>query len=293
MSVARYYAWLSRFQDVAGRFAHDTGQRTLTVHRRLRGDDGTVSGDVLHARVVAAIHATTHDPSSAALDILDAGCGLGGTIFYLHERLGGHYTGITLSATQAERGSAEATRRGVANTCRFAVRDYDADLADLLPTGVDLIVAIESFAHAPDPVATIGRLAARLRPGGRLLVVDDVPRDTLPRTDRDFAAFRAGWLCPNVATDATLAAALAAGGLVLCHDEDLTPRVSPRHAASREALVCASGMASAWLSRTPARVLMGALHGGLMLERLYGRGVVRYRLMVAQRAVSGHTSTTR
>lgn len=282
MSIARYYAWLSRFQDAARSVAHDTGQRTLTVHRHLRADDGTVSGDVLHARVLDAVRATA-GPFGVPLDVLDAGCGLGGTTFYLQARLGGRYAGITLSGTQCDRANAEAARRGLADVCRFAVRDYDGELADLLPTGVDLIVAIESLAHAPDPVATIGRLAARLRPGGRLLLVDDVPRDTLLWQDADFAGFRAGWLCPAVATDATLAAAFAQAGLAVCHDEDLTPRVPARGAATLAALLAATRAASAVLAPTPAGVLMGALLGGLKLERLYRRGVVRYRLVVARR----------
>ncbi len=282
MSIARYYAWLSRFQDAARSVAHDTGQRTLTVHRHLRADDGTVSGDVLHARVLDAVRATA-GPFGVPLDVLDAGCGLGGTTFYLQARLGGRYTGITLSDTQCTRATAEAARRGLADVCHFAVRDYDAELADLLPTGVDLVVAIESLAHAPDPAATIGRLAARLRSGGRLLLVDDVPRDTLAWDDSDFAGFRAGWLCPAVATDATLAAAFAQAGLAVCHDEDLTPRVPARGAATLAALLVATRAASAVLAPTPAGVLMGALLGGLKLERLYRRGVVRYRLVVARR----------
>lgn len=289
MSIARYYAWLSRFQDAARGVAHDTGQQTLTVHRHLRADDGTVSGDVLHARVCDAVTAT----GGAPRDVLDAGCGLGGTTFYLQARLGGRYTGITLSDTQCARATAEAARRGLADVCRFAVRDYDADLADLLPTGVDLIVAIESLAHAPDPAATIARLAARLRPGGRLLLVDDVPRDTLAWDDPDFAGFRAGWLCPAVATDAALAAAFAAAGLTVCHDEDLTPRVTRRPVAMLETLVFTARAASVLLALTPARVLMGALLGGLKLERLYRRRVVRYRLVIATRAVNGHTSSGR
>lgn len=289
MSIARYYAWLSRFQDAAGRLAHDTGQRTLTVHRHLRGDDGTVSGDVLHARVLDAVMATGGAPA----DVLDAGCGLGGTTFYLQARLGGRYTGITLSDTQCARATAEAARRGLAAQCHFAVRDYDADLRDLLPAGVDLIVAIESLAHAPDPAATIGRLAARLRPGGRLLLVDDVPRDTLARDDRDFAGFRAGWMCPAVATDAVLAAAFTAAGLTICHDDDLTPRVRHRHPAAFAALLLAARAGSAVLALTPARVIMGALHGGLLLERLYARGVVRYRLIVARAGAGAHTPTGR
>ncbi|MBL8137181.1 MAG: methyltransferase domain-containing protein [Acidobacteria bacterium] len=287
MSIARYYAWLSRFQDAARGLAHDTGQETLTVHRHLRGDDGTVSGDVLHARVLDAVMATGGAPD----DVLDAGCGLGGTTFYLQSRLGGRYTGITLSDTQCARATAEAMRRGLGEVCRFAVRDYDEDLTDLLPTGVDLIVAIESLAHAPDPAATVARLAARLRPGGRLLLVDDVPRDTLPWGDADFTGFRAGWLCPAVAADTTLATALAAAGLTVCHDEDLTPRVRARHRAALAGLVLVARAAAALLALTPAGVLMGALLGGLRLERMYQRGVVRYRLLVAARAAGGHTPT--
>ena len=292
MSIARYYAWLSRFQDAARGVAHDTGQTTLTVHRHLRADDGTVSGDVLHARVVEAAR-TTASAAAAPADVLDAGCGLGGTTFYLQARLGGRYTGITLSDTQCTRATAEAARRGLADVCHFAVRDYDADLTDLLPSGVDLIVAIESLAHAPDPAATIGRLAARLRPGGRLLLVDDVPRDTLAWNDADYAGFRAGWLCPAVATDATLAAALRQAGLAVCHDEDLTPRVPARRAATLAALLMATRAASAVLAPTPVGVLMGALLGGLRLERLYARRVVRYRLVIAKRPDNGHTPTDR
>lgn len=292
MSIARYYAWLSRFQDAARGVAHDTGQQTLTVHRHLRADDGTVSGDVLHARVLDAVRATA-GAAGAAIDVLDAGCGLGGTTFYLQARLGGRYTGITLSGTQCTRATAEAARRGLTDVCLFAVRDYDADLTDLVPAGVDLIVAIESLAHAPDPAATIGRLATRLKPGGRLLLVDDVPRDTLAADDPDFAGFRAGWLCPAVATDATLTAAFARAGLVVCHDEDLTPRVPARRAATLAALLTAARAASAVLAPTPAGVLTGALLGGLRLERLYARRVVRYRLVVARRPDDGHTATHR
>ncbi len=289
MSIARYYAWLSRYQDAARGVAHDTGQQTLTVHRHLRAEDGTVSGDVLHARVLDAVIATGGAPA----DVLDAGCGLGGTTFYLQARLGGRYTGITLSDTQCARATAEAAGRGLAAQCRFAVRDYDADLTDLLPAGVDLIVAIESLAHAPDPAATIARLASRLRPGGRLLLVDDVPRDTLAWNDADFAGFRAGWLCPAVATDTALAAAFTTAGLTVCHDEDLTPRMTRRPPAAREALAAASRLGRVLLAPTPARVLLGASYGGLMLERLYARGVVRYRLIVARADAGGHTSTGR
>lgn len=293
MSIARYYGWLSRFQDLARGLSHETGQRTFTVHRQLVADDGTRSGDVLHERLLAALGATADATTPEALDVLDAGCGLGGTVLFLHARLGGRYTGITLSPTQAGRASAEAARRGVADTCRFAVRDYDSDLSDLVPAGVDVVIAIESLAHAPDPAATLARLAARIRPGGRLLLVDDVPDDALPIDDADFTAFRAGWLCPAILGDTALDAALVSAGLVRCLHEDLTPRLVAR-GTGRLALLTAAGGAASWLlQRTPAHLLMGALHGGLKLERLYERRLMHYRLVVARRPGGTHTSPHR
>ncbi len=288
MSVARYYSWLSWFQDAARLVAHDTGQGTQTVHRRLRNAEGDVSGDVLHGLLLQALHATSTASASApapaalpALNVLDAGCGLGGTIFALQARLGGKFCGITLSPTQAARATAEAAKRGVSDACRFVVRDYDSDLRDLVPAGVDLILAIESLAHAPDPSATLARLGSLLRPGGRLLIVDDVPRDPLPLDDPDYAGFRQGWLCPAVANDATLAAALERAGLHVSHDEDLTPLMPQRGRVALAALVWLGRGARAALRRTPAGVLIGALYGGVMLERLYRRELVRYRLIVA------------
>jgi SAM-dependent methyltransferase len=251
------------------------------VHRRLRGDDGALSGDVLHERLLAAIDATAGRHATPV--VLDAGCGLGGTVFFLQPRLGGQYRGITLSPDQAARATAEAARRGVVDRCHFAVRDYDGDLADLLPDGADLIVAIESLAHAPSPSATIARLAAHLRPEGRLLIVDDVPDTALPAADRDFTGFRAGWHAPAVANAAALAAAIDGAGLVRVFDEDLTARVPRRSPLALSTLLMLARVAGPLARLTPAGVLHDALVGGLWLERLYARGVIRYRLIVARR----------
>jgi cyclopropane fatty-acyl-phospholipid synthase-like methyltransferase len=214
--------------------------------------------------------------------VIDAGCGLGGTIFYLHRRLGGQYDGLTLSAAQQAHAAAEARRRGIGGDCRFHRRSYDDDLRDLAPGGADLVVAIESLAHAPDPARTISNLARLLRSGGCLAVVDDVPDDALVDDDADYAGFREGWCVPAIMPARKLAAALAGAGLVVEHDEDLTARVALRREDELDRLVRTNRR---W--RGPARVigartLVDALHGGLMLERLYRRGVIRYRFVLAR-----------
>ena len=275
--LARYYDWLSRYHRLVARLGHKGGFDSLTVHRLLSPDrPGVRPADVVHERLLAALGPLISPR------VVDAGCGFGGTILYMHARIGGRYDGLTLSSVQQTRATREAARRGVAGACRFHVRSYDADLGDLVPDGVDVIVAIESLAHSIDPARTMRHLARSLGRGGRLAIVDDVPRDTLPDDDPDFAAFRDGWSCPAIARDRTLAAGCGAANLSLEHDEDLTPLVTLRDPGALDRLVGANRRWRRVLGSTAAGELVDSLYGGLMLERLYRRGLMRYRFVLAR-----------
>ena len=277
--LSRYYDWLSRYQRLTASIGLGGGYDTLTVHRIVDREDSRVStGDALHERLLAAIGSLTSAPQ-----VIDAGCGLGGTIFFLHSRLGGRYDGLHLSRVQRAQAAREAARRGLADWCRFHVRSYDGDLSDLVPQGADLIVAIESLAHAVDPAATIGSLARSLRRDGRLIVIDDMPTPALAADDPDFTAFRRGWHTPAIASRAALLSAIDAAGLSLERDDDWTASVPRRDPTTLERLVRIN-RGVRWLAgRTAAAVVLDALHGGLMLERLYRRGLVEYRLLSARR----------
>lgn len=281
VSIARYYGWLAWFQDQATRVGHPSGHDELTVHRRLRSADGTPSGAVVHHHLLDALQ--TVGSALSAPRVLDAGCGVGGTTFFLQASLGGGYRGITLSPVQRDRAEAEARRRGLAAHCRFAVRSYDEDLADLWPDGADLVVAIESLAHASEPAATVARLARLLVPGGRLAVIDDMRAAGLPDDDADFEAFRRGWMCPQLGSADRLREAMLAAGLRVAVDRDLTPLVPRREPTALARRVRLSRAALPLARRTPAGVLLESLHGGLSLERLYHRGLMEYRLIVACR----------
>ena len=281
--VARYYNWLSWFQRATSWVGQGGGYQSLTVHRLLASSDPAVDrADVVHERILAAAGAIE------APRVLDAGCGLGGTIFYLHRRLAGEYDGLTLSPRQRAHAEREANRRGVAAACRFHLRSYDDDLRPIVPNGVDLIIAIESLAHSVRPDRTVANLAQALKPDGALIVVDDVPDDTLAEADADFAGFRNGWQCPAIARHASLLAALSNAGLEVERDEDLTPLVVRRDPLAIERLIKTNRRWRAWTGWTGAAELIDSLHGGLMLERLYQRGLMCYRLVAARRrAASG------
>ena len=291
IELRRYYDWLSRFQRVTSWIGHGGGYQSFTVHRLLTSVDPKVAGaDVVHERILGA--AGPFDFAQGrplpAPRVVDAGCGLGGTIFYLHRRLGGAYDGLTLSSTQRARAEREAKRRGIADACRFHLRSYDDNLQTLAPEGADLIVAIESLAHSPEPSRSIANLARTLRRGGRLIVVDDVPHERLAWDDGDFAGFREGWRCRSISGHAALLASMSGAGLTIDADDDLTGLVPLRDPDALERLVKSNRRWRTWAGWTGAAELIDSLHGGLMLERLYRRGLMQYRLVAARRtAASG------
>lgn len=265
MSLASYYDRLTAALRFLPPLRRSGGYDAMTVHRFLTPDGGGAASPlVLHDRLAAALGPLDRPA------VLDAGCGYGGTMFDFARRFGGRYDGLTLSAAQADRGRAEAARRGL--DVHFHVASYD----DPLPGRYDLIIAIESLAHALDPARTIVHLARALNPGGRIAVVDDMPL----QAHRDLDAFKAGWMCPVLLTRAGYHDAFARAGLVGTHDEDLSARVPRRPAVAREALVTINRALARWPGAA-TRMVLDSYYGGLMLERLYAAGRIEYRMLIA------------
>ncbi|CAA9470784.1 MAG: Cyclopropane-fatty-acyl-phospholipid synthase [uncultured Solirubrobacteraceae bacterium] len=99
--------------------------------------------------------------------VLDVGCGWGSFAVQAATEHGAQVTGITLSAPQAEVARARAEAAGVADRVDIRVADY----RDLAGERFDAIASIGMVEHVGEPRADeyALRLAALLRPGGRLL----------------------------------------------------------------------------------------------------------------------------
>ncbi len=273
-ALGAYYDGLARWTAWAQRFGYGGGRDSLTVHRKLADPraGGRPTATRLHDRLLDALPA----PPTGA--VLDAGCGLGGTMLDLAARSTATFLGLTLSERQAAIGRAAAEKAGFGNRIDIRVASYDSP-----PEGpFELAIAIESLAHSPDPAASIAAIAARLAAGGCLAIADDVPAPSAART-RDLELFTTGWRLPALLDAAGIAAALAAGGLVVASDRDLTPELRPRALAAIARLETLNRALRRIAPSAAGRALLDSYRGGLALERLYRHSLMSYRLIVARK----------
>lgn len=272
--VARYYRWLDGLSFFQERRAE--GEAAHPIHRALTDPAGEApSPYVLHRLMLEGL---ALPPSPR---VLDAGCGYGATMLDLAPRLGGDWTGLTLSEAQRLRGGAAIAAVGLADRVRIRVQSYD-----MPPPGpFDLVIGIESLIHSAAPEATIAVLASVLAPGGHLVMVDDMPEEAMPaEAARRFALFRQHWRAPVAPMRAGWVRAMEQAGLTLVRERDLSPLLRVR---SMEQAAPRLRELRRWPARLRQAVGLGvraeAEIGGIMLETLQTEGFVRYRLLVARK----------
>ena len=100
---------------------------------------------------------------SAGMRVLDAGCGTGEALPWLLDAVtpSGRVLGVDLSRAHVEA------------ACRYAGADIEVHQGDLLTacpasSSVDFIWCVNTINHLRDPVQGVARLAAALRPRGRI-----------------------------------------------------------------------------------------------------------------------------
>lgn len=274
VALASYYDRLASWTAAARYLGYGGGRQSLTVHRALA--DPKAGGEPTPERLHDVLLATLGAPPSG--HVLDAGCGLGGTMLDLAGRSSARFTGLTLSGRQAEIARAGVAKAELASRIAIHVGSYDAP-----PEGpFDLVLAIESLAHSPHPAASVAALAARLPPGGRFAIVDDMP-EAAALGMRDLALFQAGWHAPALAGAAELAATLVRCGLVIVADRDLTGELRPRPLERIARLEAVNRLLHRLAPTAALKTLLDSYRGGLALERLYRSSSIRYRLILAER----------
>lgn len=103
-----------------------------------------------------------------AEDILDVGCGIGGSSLYLAQKFDAIATGITLSPVQAQRAKQRAETAGLAARTDFSVAD--ALNMPFANDSFDLVWSLESGEHMPNKKQFLQECYRVLKPGGTFIM---------------------------------------------------------------------------------------------------------------------------
>lgn len=174
-----------------------------------------------HQRYLEAIGGT------ATRRILDLACGGGALSAWLADHTTAQVVGVDLSAGQLAH-----ARRWVAGGRRPNPTFLEHDvmhLEELAEPPFDAAICLDAACYLPDRRAALGQIAARLRPAGRLLLVDWC------RTERPAALQRElileplcrSWAIAELETVVGYRRLFAAAGLRIHRLEDLSERVVP------------------------------------------------------------------
>jgi len=218
---------------------------------------------------------------SAPIHVVDLGCGVGASLCYLASELPIRGTGVTLSPIQVEIARRQIADAGLSSRVVCVEGDYSN-----LPAGVstaDLAYAIESFVHAPSPGAFFDQCRRLLRPGGLLVVCDDV-RGSVDdaAAERTVDEFCRGWHVNTLLGTQELRDMADAAGFAHESTRDLTPYLELR----RRRDVAIGLMLSAMSLLRMDRSRVDDLVGGHALQTCLQRGWVRYELAVFRRRSS-------
>lgn len=101
--------------------------------------------------------------------MVDVGCGIGGSSRYISKKFGCKTTGITLSSVQAARANELSRKAGLGDKCSFQVADaLQQPFAD---GSFDLVWSMESGEHMPDKQRFVNELVRVCAPGGTVIIV--------------------------------------------------------------------------------------------------------------------------
>ena len=267
------------------RWGKDEG--TSNLHGALWSPEVTSLGEAMHYANELVAREIEQCPTPVNR-VLDLGCGVGGSLFYLGRRLPRvrFFTGISLSPLQIN-----SARQRIPETEKNRFH-FEEGCFLQLPTErfkADFSYSIEAFAHGPDPGIFFGVQARVLPPGGRLAIIDDCLSDEMytaglpARQVRLLGIYRRNWLLPGLRGRTALKSIAEEKGFRLIKDQNLTPYLRlgrPRD----KAISLLVRLLGPLMERD---IYLRSLLGGDAKQKCYLKGLIHYRLLVFEKRATG------
>lgn len=179
-------------------------------------------------------------------NVLDAGCGLGGTAIWLAENYGCKVVGLNIVPFQIQIARQAAFAKGVSDKVKFENKSYAE--TDFQSENFDVFWGLESIVHSPDKSKVVNESYRLLKHGGRLVVSEYMLRDNPPLTQGERHYLRPvlnGWVMPNLLTSEEYKNLMASAGFNNIKIFNISDRVSP--SLKRLRTLCILTLPGAWI----------------------------------------------
>ncbi|KAL8660726.1 MAG: hypothetical protein Q9202_006276 [Teloschistes flavicans] len=239
-------------------------------------------------------------------EVLDVGCGLGGTARFLARHHDCHVTGLTISAKQVDMATQLSAHEeeeahqnnnnaaggggfitvGEHGSVRFVELDAE-NMGHYFPTHAvfDCVWISEAMSHLPDKPLFFQNAINVLRPGGKLVVADWFRADDLTpsQLDADIKPIEDGMLLPPLCTPLQYRRFAEAAGLkVFSHSLDISKDVAKTWDITWSLVQSPSLWAFAFSQGRDGIAFLQAFRA---MRRGYANGTFRYAVMIFQKPV--------
>ncbi|MCY7282792.1 MAG: methyltransferase domain-containing protein [Cyanobacteria bacterium CAN_BIN43] len=256
------------------------------MHHGYYGADGTEKKERRQAQIDLIEELLAWAGVQQATQILDVGCGIGGSSLYLAEKFNAQATGITLSPVQANRAIARSQAAGLGDRTSFQVADALAmPFAD---NSFDLVWTLESGEHMPDKQQFLRECYRVLKPGGTLLMATWCNRPTAPPASpltadeqKHLEDIYRVYCLPYVVSLPEYEAIAQSLSFQAIRTADWSTAVAPFWNVVIDSAITPSAIFG--LLRSGWTTIQAALSLGLM-QRGYERGLIRFGLLCATKS---------
>ena len=220
-------------------------------------------------------------PLSADEKLLDAGCGIGKTIFTYRLKYPVKATGISLSDIEVKLALAAASSLKVDDDCSFRVQSYD----DTFNERFDMIIAIESLKHSKNLFLSIRNLADALTDDGKLIIVEDcLKNDSIKLPFRHL--LHRQWALKKFYTLHDYLKGIRASDLLLVESQDFTPAVKYKNKYLAVVLVGLFGLLKRISFSRHIQRVRSIFQAGFAFEYYYSAKQMEYLVLVCQKKKS-------
>ncbi|MDB9315936.1 methyltransferase domain-containing protein [Spirulina sp. CS-785/01] len=155
------------------------------MHHGYYGKSGRYKIERRQAQILLMQELLAWSGVTSAQNIVDVGCGIGGSTLYLAKQFQAEATGITLSPVQCERAKERAKAANLSEQVTFQVANaLEMPFPD---ASFDLVWSLESGEHMPDKGKFLQNCYRVLQPGGRFILATwcHRPTEMLPLSEAE------------------------------------------------------------------------------------------------------------